>query len=65
MVELGLLLKAAPDRHGALKAGLTALYRAQLLRHGVIEVEAGISGLALDIELNAQGLGIWLDRPAR
>ena len=65
MVELGLLLKAAPDRHRALKAGLTALYRAQLLRHGVIEVEAGISGLALDIELNAQGLGIWLDRPAR
>ena len=65
MVALGQQLKTAPDRHGALKSGLTALYRAQLLRHGVLEVEAGISGLALDIELNAQGLGIWLDRPAR
>ena len=65
MVALGQQLKTAPDRHGALKSGLTALYRAQLQRHGVIEVEAGISGLALDIELNAQGLGIWLDRPAR
>ena len=65
MVALGLSLKAAPDRHEALKSGLTVLYRAQLLRHGVAEVEAGISGLALDIELNAQGLGIWLDRAAR
>ena len=65
MVALGQQLKTAPDRHGALKSGLRALYRAQLQRHGVIEVEAGISGLALDIELNAQGLGIWLDRPAR
>ena len=65
MVALGQQLKTAPDRHGALKSGLTALYRAQLLRHGVLEVEAGISGLALDIELNAQGLGSWLDRPAR
>ena len=65
MVALGQQLKTAPDRHGALKSGLTALYRAQLQRHGVLEVEAGISGLALDIELNAQGLGSWLDRPAR
>ena len=65
MVALGLALKAAPGRHGALKAGLTALYRTQLLRHGVVEIDAGIAGLALDIELNAQGLRIWLDRPAR
>lgn len=65
MVALGLSLKATPDRHGALKTGLTALYRDQLLRHGVFDVEAGMSGLALDIELNAQGLGIWLDRAER
>lgn len=65
MVALGLELKASPDRHEPLKAGLTALYRAQLQRHGVVDVEAGISGLALDIELNAQGLSIWLDRPSR
>ena len=65
MVALGQQLKTAPDRHGALKSGLTALYRAQLQRHGVLEVEAGISGLALDIELNAQGLGSWLDRATR
>ena len=67
MVALGLSLKSAPSRHEALKTGLTALYRAQLLRHGLAEIElmAGIFGLALDIELNAQGLGIWLDRAAR
>ena len=67
MVALGLALKSAPGRHEALKAGLTALYRAQLLRHGLTELEAvaGISGLTLDIELNAQGLAIWLDRVAR
>ena len=64
MVALGQSLREAPDRHAALVAGLQALLRAQLLRHGVVDVDAGIAGLALDVELNAQGLAIWLDRPA-
>lgn len=65
MVALGQRLKAAPDRHAALKDALVALYRAQLQRHGVGDVEAGIAALAMDVELNAQGIGIWLDRADR
>ena len=64
MVALGHRLRDAPERHEALKAGLAALVRQQLQQHGVADVEAGLAGLALDIELNAQGLAIWLDRPA-
>lgn len=63
MVALGQSLRDAPERHEALKSGLEALVRQQLQRHGVADVEAGLDGLALDIELNAQGLAIWLDRP--
>jgi glyoxylase-like metal-dependent hydrolase (beta-lactamase superfamily II) len=65
MVALAEPLRTAPDRHAALSAGLQALYRAQLQRHGLADVEAGVAGLALDIELNAQGLAVWLDRAAR
>ncbi len=65
MVELARGLAGAPDRHQALKAGLADQVRAQLRRHGVADVEAGVAGLALDIELNAQGLAIWLDRDKR
>ena len=65
MVVLGERLRDAPQRHKALKAGLAALVRSQLQRHGVIEVEAGLAGLTLDIELNAQGLAAWLDRDKR
>ena len=64
MVALGLSLRDAPERHLALKAGLESLVRQQLQRHGVADVDSGMAGLALDIELNAQGLAIWLDRPA-
>lgn len=65
MVALGERLRDAPQRHAALKSGLESLLRAQLQRHGVAEVEAGLAGLALDIELNAQGLASWLDRDQR
>ena len=43
---------------------MQALIREQLLRHGTPDIDTGMAGLALDIELNAQGLAIWLDRPA-
>jgi len=62
MVAVALHCRAAPARHDALKAGLSALYRAQLQRHGVAALDEGLAGLALDIELNAQGLAVWLDR---
>ncbi len=63
MVALALNLRAADDRHARLVQGLRELYRAQLHRHGVVSDDA-TDALALDIELNAQGLGIWLDRRA-
>jgi glyoxylase-like metal-dependent hydrolase (beta-lactamase superfamily II) len=65
MVALGERLRLVPQRHQALKAGLAALVRAQLQRHGVTDIEAGLAGLTLDIELNAQGLAAWLDRDQR
>ena len=62
MVALAQALTDAPDRHQRLKAALSGLYRGQLQAHGLTDVPAGLAGLALDIELNAQGLGVWLDR---
>jgi glyoxylase-like metal-dependent hydrolase (beta-lactamase superfamily II) len=65
MVALAEGLRQSPGRHQALVDGLAALCRGQLQRHGVADVDACLAGLALDIELNAQGLAIWLDREAR
>lgn len=63
MVALGLRLKEVPARHEALKAGLAAIYLASLRRHGCELPEARIDELlAMDLELNAQGLACWLDR---
>ncbi len=65
MVALAKGLQCNPDRHQALVEGLVALYRGQLQRHGVADLDSCLKGLALDIELNAQGLAVWLDRDAR
>lgn len=62
MVALGLSLRDAPERHARLKAGLADIYGSQLARHGVQDPAAAVDQLALDIELNAQGLAVWLDR---
>ncbi len=62
MVALAESARAAPDRHAALKTGLAQCYAAQLQHHGVADVPAGLGLLALDIELNAQGLAVWLDQ---
>ncbi len=63
MVALGESLRSHPDRHAALRQGLEAMYRAQVAAHGcALDGDAAVALLALDIELNAQGLGIWLDR---
>lgn len=65
-VALAEALRDAPQRHEALKQGLGALYVDGLRQHGCPLGEAEVlAALALDIELNAQGMGIWLDRPAR
>jgi glyoxylase-like metal-dependent hydrolase (beta-lactamase superfamily II) len=65
MVAAGLSLRDAPERHSALMQALAAIYRAQLVRHGVADVDAAVALLDLDIELNAQGLGVWLDRSSK
>jgi glyoxylase-like metal-dependent hydrolase (beta-lactamase superfamily II) len=65
MVELGQALRASPDRHSALKAGQLAIFTASLAAHGCTKTRDDIEALLqLDFELNAQGMAIWLDRPA-
>ena len=58
-------LRAASDRHAQLREALLADVLADLAARGhhmpAAEVE---SLLAIDLELNAQGLGVWLDQPA-
>jgi glyoxylase-like metal-dependent hydrolase (beta-lactamase superfamily II) len=55
-------LPAAP-RHAALKAGQLALFSASLREHGCRFDDARIAELlAIDLELNAQGMAVWLDR---
>jgi glyoxylase-like metal-dependent hydrolase (beta-lactamase superfamily II) len=62
MVAAARRLHEAPDRHAALKQALAAIYREQLVRHGVADADTAVALLELDIELNAQGLAVWLDR---
>ena len=65
MVQLGHSVRAHPDRHAALKRGLEELYAMQLSAHGsTMDHNAALELLAMDLELNAQGMGIWLDRSA-
>jgi len=53
-------------RHDAIRADLAELYAARAAAHGCSQNRAeAIELLAMDIELNAQGLGVWLDREAR
>lgn len=53
---------AGNQRHQQLKDALLALYQASLLAHGcTLPARAVAELLALDAELNAQGLALWLD----
>ena len=63
MVQLGRSLKAHPQRHEMLMQGLGEMYMHRLARHGSTMDRATALGLlAMDLELNAQGMGIWLGR---
>ncbi len=65
LVAIGRGLKSAPDRHDALKRALLAEYVSIVKAHGCRFSEAEVAELlAVDIELNAQGMGIWLDKEA-
>ena len=56
-------LRDAPDRHEALKRAQLALYAESLAAHGCTLPVAEIARLLeVDLELNAQGLEVWLDK---
>jgi len=66
MVAIARRHAAAADRHAAIRRDLTALYVERAAAHGCTQDAAQVQALlAMDIELNAQGLGVWLDREAR
>jgi len=70
MVALGLSRASAPldatARHHALVDGLAAIHLRSLRAHGCTLAEAHIRELlALDLELNAQGIAVWLERRKR
>jgi glyoxylase-like metal-dependent hydrolase (beta-lactamase superfamily II) len=60
---LGQALRQHPDRHAALSAALLALYERDLRAAGNTLPPARVAELlALDVELNAQGMACWLDK---
>lgn len=54
------------QRHEAMKQALTELYATRATAHGWLGDRAQLQDiLGMDIELNAQGLGVWLDNTQR
>lgn len=63
MADAARSLAKAPDRHEQLKRAFGEIYIDELRRCGSTSPEPWLRDiLATDIELNAQGLGAWLDR---
>jgi len=55
-----------PDRHARIAAGLTRLYVGRARAHGIADAERAVAEvLGNDIEINAQGLEVWLERMRR
>lgn len=68
MVALGERHRTEPPepRHESLKQGLLQIHLHSLAREGSPMAAAQVQALlALDLELNAQGMACWLDRPGR
>jgi glyoxylase-like metal-dependent hydrolase (beta-lactamase superfamily II) len=66
MAAIGRQCDGRPDRHRCLLAALQALYLERAQLHGCALDDAAVTTvLAMDIELNAQGLACWLDRISR
>lgn len=66
MVALGRATPAGPGRDERLHAALLAQYQREAHAHGCPQDDDTIAeALALDARLNAQGLGVWLDRQPR
>ena len=63
LVELARSLADAPDRERALEDGQFEIYARHLAAHGcALQGPELRAFLQLDLTLNAQGIGIWLDR---
>ncbi|MCU0969677.1 MAG: MBL fold metallo-hydrolase [Rubrivivax sp.] len=63
VIALGHAQRGAPDRHERLKSGLLDIYAASLAAAGCALTRERIADLlAIDIELNAQGMAVWLDK---
>lgn len=66
MAAIGRQCDGRPERHRCLLAALQALYLERAQQHGcALDLAAVTEVLAMDIELNAQGLACWLDRASR
>ena len=66
MVAIARTHAGATDRHAHIAQALTDLYVSRARAHGVAFDDARIRELlAMDIELNAQGLEVWLDRASK
>lgn len=66
VTALATALRDAPERHEQLKAGLMDSYLTRLEARGWPgDLRQAAEWLAMDAELNAQGLAVMLDRPAR
>ena len=63
LVEIALANKGAgPQRHERIRAGLTSYLLDEVSKHGCALPQQKVLDLwAGDLELNAQGLGVWLD----
>lgn len=63
MVAIARTARDKPGRHAVLVEALTNLYAGRAIAHGWTQGrDALVALLAMDIELNAQGLEVWLDR---
>jgi len=61
--DLGLRYRDAPDRSGKLRHGMFAMMSSWLDAHGFAKDDARRHRLLDDdVELNCQGLEVWLDR---
>jgi glyoxylase-like metal-dependent hydrolase (beta-lactamase superfamily II) len=63
MVALSLAQRHAADRHEALRNGMLDIFHTSLLAHGcTLDRDTIARLLEIDIELNAQGIAVWLDK---
>jgi len=66
LVALGQATPGGTDRDERLRLALQTLYLQDARAHGCAQDDATVTEvLSMDLKLNAQGLGIWLDRQVR